>query len=102
MLSKANPLKPVRLQASIRDARVLVDRWTTHRRPFELLIDYTPFGVSLALQQANVLVDITTIQGNKKYFTNARSMHHWLASLFPNGNCLCPISSHYQSATEWD
>ncbi len=93
-------LPTVELDASLSEARELIIRWNRDHRLYSLMVEYTEYGIQLSLEQANKRVRITKTQGKERYFKDARSLHHWIASLFPSGKVDCDIHSIYDAKSD--
>ncbi len=95
-----NDIPTVELDASLSEARDLVNRWNKDLRLYSLQVEYSEYGIQLSLKQANKHVRIAKTHGQEKYFADARTLHHWIASLFPLGNVNCDIHSIYNAKSD--
>ncbi len=93
-------IRTVELYASLSEARELIIRWDRDLKLYSLLVEHTECGVQLLLKQANKRVRIAKTLGQEKYFADARTLHHWMASLFPHGKVNCDIQSLYNAKSE--
>lgn len=87
----------IEIVISISEARTLIQRWSKAALIYSLMLEYTSDGIEMILLQSRKRFRVTTGAGEKKYFTDTRSLHKWIGSLFPDNKPDCEISSQYRS-----